>query len=130
MPPVPCDTHLRERLAPVSPESLRPSCKSVFGQRQRGKALAEMGWLEGHYVLALDGPGSCSSKTIHGPSCLHQVHRTGSITSAHPMVGAALIPPDVRDVIPRMPEPMITPEGTEKAVAGRGGRVHMRRARR
>ena len=29
---VPCDTSRRERLAPVSPESLRPSCKSVFRQ--------------------------------------------------------------------------------------------------
>src|SRR5262245_55452324 len=36
---VPCDTHMRERLDPVSPESLRPVFKSVFRQLQRGKAL-------------------------------------------------------------------------------------------
>jgi hypothetical protein len=29
---VPCDTHMRERLDPVSPESLRPLFKSVFTQ--------------------------------------------------------------------------------------------------
>ena len=36
---VPCDTHMRERLDPASPESLRPVFKSVFRQLQRGKAL-------------------------------------------------------------------------------------------
>src|SRR5467141_5170124 len=46
---VPCDTHMRERLDPVSPESLRPSFTSVFRQLQRGKALEAMVFLEGHY---------------------------------------------------------------------------------
>jgi len=45
---VPCDTHMRETLDPVSPESLRPSFKSVFRQLQRGKALEDMVFLEGH----------------------------------------------------------------------------------
>jgi hypothetical protein len=44
----PCDTHMRERLDPVSPESLRPSFKSVFRQLQRGKALEAMVFLAGH----------------------------------------------------------------------------------
>ncbi|HSX78025.1 MAG TPA: hypothetical protein VLQ80_05570 [Candidatus Saccharimonadia bacterium] len=35
----PCDTRMRERLDPVSPESLRPSFTLVFRQLQRGKAL-------------------------------------------------------------------------------------------
>jgi hypothetical protein len=46
---VPCDTHMRERLDPVSPESLRPSFTRVFRQLQRGKALEAMVFLEGHY---------------------------------------------------------------------------------
>jgi hypothetical protein len=47
---VPCDTSMRERLDPVSPKWLRPVCKSVFRQLQRGKALAEMVLLDGHYL--------------------------------------------------------------------------------
>ena len=43
---VPCDTHMREILDPVSPEWLRPLFKSVFRQLQRGKALEEMVFLE------------------------------------------------------------------------------------
>ena len=74
---VPCDTHMREILDPVSPESLRPVFKSVFRQLQRGKALEAMVFLDGHYLLALDGTGYFSSKTIHCASCLHKVHRNG-----------------------------------------------------
>jgi len=111
---VPCDTHMRERLDPVWPESLRPSFTRVFGQLQRGKALEEMVFLDGHYLLALDGTGYFSSKTIHCTSCLQKVHRNGSLTYYHQMLGAALIHPDVRAVIPLMPEPMVQQDGTEK----------------
>ena len=44
----PCDTRMRERLDPVSPESLRPSLTLVFRQLQRGKALEPMAFLDGH----------------------------------------------------------------------------------
>lgn len=110
----PCDTYMRETLAPVSPESLRPSFKRVFRQLQRGKALEDMVFLDGHSLLALDGTGYFSSPTIHCASCLQKVHRNGSITSYHPMLGAAILHPDVRAVIPLMPEPIVKPDGTAK----------------
>src|SRR6266436_6217689 len=59
--------------------------KSVFRQLQRGKALEPMAFLEGHYLLALDGTGYFSSTQIHCASCLHKVHRNGSITYSHQM---------------------------------------------
>ena len=62
---VPCDTQMREILDPVSPESLRPLFKSVFGQLQRGKALESMMFLDDYYLLALDGTEYFSSKPIH-----------------------------------------------------------------
>src|SRR6266446_3088782 len=101
---VPCDTYMREILDPVCPESLRPVFKRVFTQLQRGKALESMAFLDGHYLLALDGTGYFSSKTMHCASCLHKVHRNGSVTYAHQMLGAAIIHPDMRAVIPLMPE--------------------------
>src|SRR6267143_5906783 len=104
---VPCDTHMREILDSVSPKVLRPLFKSVFGQLQRGKALEPMALLDGHYLLALDGTEYFSSKTIHCASCLHKVHRNGSITYFHQMLGAAIIHPDLRAVIPLMPEPIV-----------------------
>jgi hypothetical protein len=66
---VPCDTAMREILDPVSPTWLRPVFPSVFRQLQRGKALASLTFLDGHSLLALDGPEYFSSKTIHCASC-------------------------------------------------------------
>ena len=111
---VPCDTRMRERLDPVAPESLRPSFKLVFRQLQRGKALEPMVFLDGHYLVALDGTGYFSSQTIHCDSCLHKAHRNGSITYYHQMLVAAIIHPDFRTVIPLMPEPIVQQDGTEK----------------
>jgi hypothetical protein len=111
---VPCDTHMREILDPVSPKLLRPVFRSVFRQLQRGKALEAMTFLDGHYLLALDGTEYFASKTIHCASCLHKVHRNGSITYFHQMLGAAIIHPDMRAVIPLMPEPIVRHDGTEK----------------
>ena len=111
---VPCDTSRRETLDPVEPEHLRPAFTGVFRGLQRGKALEEMVFVQGHYLLALDGTGYFSSKAIHCDSCLEKHHRNGTVTYSHQMLGAALIHPDKREVIPLMPEPMVKQDGTEK----------------
>jgi hypothetical protein len=111
---VPCDTYMREILDLVSPKVLRPVFTSIFRQLQRGKALESMAFLDGHYLLALDGTGYFSSQTIHCTSCLQQVHRNGSVTYSHQMLGAALLHPDRREVIPLMPEPIGQHDGTGK----------------
>jgi hypothetical protein len=111
---VPCDTAMREILDPVEPEVLRPLFTQVFRALQRGKALEEMVFVDGHYLLALDGTGYFSSQQIHCASCLETHHRNGTVTYRHQMLGAALIHPDRREVIPLMPEPIIKHDGTEK----------------
>src|SRR5438128_4149715 len=110
----PCDSSMREVLDPLAPESLRPSFKAAFRQLQRGKALEEMVFFKGCYLLALDGTGYFSSKKIHCQSCLEKHHRDGSTTYSHQMLGAALIHPDRREVIPLMPEPIVKHDGTDK----------------
>jgi hypothetical protein len=111
---VPCDTSMREILDPVEPESLRPMFKQVCRQLQRGKALEAMVCVQGHYLLALDGTGYFSSTQIHCASCLEQHHRNGTVTYSHQLLGAALIHPDKREVIPLMPEPIVKPDGASK----------------
>ena len=110
----PCDTRMREILDPVDPESLRPLFQTVFRALQRGKALEDMVFIEGHYLLALDGTGYFSSNSIHCDSCLEQQHRNGTVTYSHQMLGAALIHPDQREVIPLLPEPIVKQDGTSK----------------
>src|SRR5919202_3736647 len=111
---VPCDTYMREILDPVSPKVLRPVFTSILRQLQRGKALEAMTFLDGHSLLALDGTEYFSSKTMHCASCLQRSYRNGAVTYAHQMLGAALIHPDQRAVIPLMPEPIVNHDGTDK----------------
>ena len=110
----PCDSSMREMLDLVAPASLRPLFTGVFRHLQRGKALAERVFFKNCSLLALDGTGYFSSKTIHCPSCLEKHHRDGSITYSHQLLGAARMHPDRREVIPRMPEAIITHDGSEK----------------
>ena len=67
----------------------------------------------GYSLGALAGTGSVSSPQMHGESCGERHHRHGTITSAHPLLGAALLHPDRRAGMPRMPEPMVQHAGTE-----------------
>jgi hypothetical protein len=80
---VPCDTSMREILDPVEPEHLRPAFNGAFRQLQRSKVLEEMVFVDGHYLLALDGTGYFSSKEIHCDSCLEKQHRNGTVTYSH-----------------------------------------------
>src|SRR5688572_30696646 len=111
---VPCDTAMREILDPVEPEHLRPAFKAGFRRLQGGKGLEEMVFVQGHYLFALDGTGYFASNEIHCDSCLEKHHRNGTVTYSHQMLGAALIHPDKREVIPLMPEPIVKQDGTEK----------------
>jgi hypothetical protein len=109
----PCDTPRRERLAPVSPKSLPPLFTSVCRHLPRGKAREPRAFLDGHSLLARDGTGSFSSTTMPCASCLHKVHRNGSMTYDPQLVGAAIIPPDCRAVIPLRPAPIVRHDGTD-----------------
>jgi hypothetical protein len=82
---VPCDTRMREILDPVVPECLRPLFKHVFRALQRGKALEDMVFVQGHYLIAFDGTGYFSSTQIHCTSCLETHHRNGTVTYRHQM---------------------------------------------
>lgn len=112
---VPCDTQMRAILDEVQPEDLRPAFQAVFRQLQRGKVLESMVFFQGCYLLPLDGTEYFSSNTIHCSSCLQRKSGKGdTITYYHQVLGAALVHPDQREVIPLMPEPIIKQDGQTK----------------
>ena len=112
---IPSDTRMREILDPVDPQQLRPLFNDVFRDLQRGKALEQFVFHEGCYLLALDGTGYFSSSAVHCDSCLQKVNsRTGEVTYSHQMLGAVLVHPDFREVIPLAPEPIIKQDGSTK----------------
>ena len=111
---VPCEPSMRETLEPVQPEHLRPAFKVGFRGLQRGKVLEEMVFVAGHYLVARDGTGYFSSHESHCESCLEKHHQNGAVTYAHQLLGAALLHPHKREVIPCMPAPMVKQDGSEK----------------
>src|SRR4051794_1487003 len=101
-------------LDPVEPEVLRPSFREVFRRLQRGKALERFVYRDGRYLLSLDGTGYFSSAKIHCPSCLVRHHRGGGVTYSHQLLGATLVHPDLKEVIPLAPEPIVQQDGETK----------------
>lgn len=112
---IPCDTQMRAILDPLSPELLRPVFNDVFRQWQRGKALEPYVFHQGCYLLALDGTGYFSSNKVHCQSCLEKKNKqTGEVTYQHQMLGAAIVHPDHKEVIPLAPEPIQKQDGSSK----------------
>jgi hypothetical protein len=111
---VPSDTQMRTILDPVDPLSLRPLFNDVLRCVQRGKALEDFVFLDGYYLLSLDGTGYYSSSNIHCPSCLERHHRNGNITYHHQLLAATLVHPDHKEVLPFAPEPIIIQDGSDK----------------
>ena len=109
---VPSDTWMRELLDPISPAALRPMFNDVFRQLQRGGALKPYVFHEDSYLLSIDGTQYFSSKKVHCDSCLQKKNKkTGEITYSHQMLGAVLVHPDCKQVIPLAPEPIIKQDG-------------------
>jgi len=110
----PSDTALRERLDQVDPAQLRYPFRRLLHLLQRGKGLEGFEYLEGHYLLSLDGTGYFSSPEVHCENCCQKHHRDGKVTYYHQMLGAVLVHPDQREVIPLAPEPIMQQDGARK----------------
>lgn len=65
----PSDSCLRERLDRVPPQKLRKPFKKIFSYLQRGKALEPFRYLDGRYILSIDGTGQFSSKKVPCKNC-------------------------------------------------------------
>lgn len=110
----PSDTCMRERLDTIDPRQLRGTFKKIFSYLQRGKALDSYRILDGHYIISIDGTGQYSSEKVHCECCCEKHHRSGRIEYYHQMLGAVLVHPEHREVIPLAPEPIVKGDGSSK----------------
>lgn len=110
----PSDSYMRERLDELDPRFIRPVFKKLFAKLQRGKCLEGFEFLDGHYLLSLDGTGEFSSGSVRCPQCCKKEHKNGSVTYYHQMLGACIVHPDQKNVIPLCPEPIQNGDGSAK----------------
>ena len=76
---VPSDSQMRDILDPVDPTVMRAPFREIFRRLQRGKVLERFAYLDGHYLLSLDGTTYFTSSKIHCPSCLEKHHRNVTV---------------------------------------------------
>ena len=111
----PCDTQMRTILDEVSPDQLRAVFRQVFHTLRRAKVLRRLCFMEHYYLVSLDGTGYFRSKQVHCDQCLERTNaRSGEITYAHQLLGAAIVCPGRAEVVPLYPAPMVKPDGSTK----------------
>jgi hypothetical protein len=112
---IPSDTQMRTILDPLPPEELRPVHNDILRDLQRGKGLEKMRYLEEGYLLLVDGTECFKSQKLSSPICLEKNNsETGKTTYHLQMLGAALANPELREVIPLIPEAISKQDGQSK----------------
>ncbi len=111
---IPRDSQMRDVIDKVDSEQLRPVFKDYFSRSQRGKYLEQYQLFSGLYICSIDATQYFSSKTIHCPNCLKTIHKNSETTYSHKVLQAAIMHPDMRQVIPLMPEEIRNGDGNVK----------------
>jgi hypothetical protein len=110
----PCDTQMREILDPVAPEALHGAYREVFSIVEEKGLLAPYHFLGDHLLVSIDGTGQFASSKLSCPSCANKTTRGGETLFYHQLLGAAIVHPNQRQVIPLIPEPILGGDGDTK----------------
>jgi len=109
----PCDTQMRTILDPVDPQALRPAFRAVHRQLQRHKALEGYHYLNGHYLVSIDGTGQFASSKIRCSDCCVKQRKSGP-EYYHQLLAAVIVHPERKTVLPLMPEAITHQDGKKK----------------
>ena len=111
---IPENTQLRNIVDKVDSEYLRPVFKEFLSRLQRGKHLESYYFLEGKYLCDIDGTQFFGSNKVDCPQCLTTNHGNGDVTHSHKVLQGAIVHPDMKPVIPLMPEQIVNTDGRTK----------------
>lgn len=111
---IPKATQLRDVIDEVPPTEFEKIFPDFFRQLQRGKQLEQYQFLDGMYLVPLDGTQYFSSENISCPNCLNKTKKNGKIIYYHQALGAAIVHPGLKQIIPLAPEPIRNIDGSSK----------------
>jgi len=111
---IPKDSQMKEVIDEVDSSELEPLFEDYFFALQRGKHLEQYRFLRDYYIVSMDGSGYFGSEKISCPCCLRKESRGGKVRYEHQILQAALMHPDMRQVIPLAPEGIKNSDGDKK----------------
>lgn len=110
---IPQSTQLRDTIDEIDSKFFAPVFKEFFYRIQRAKFLKNFQIFPNLYICSLDGSQFFSSKNIHCSTCLATNQNEGTSYS-HKALGAAIMHPNQKQVIPLMPEEISNSDGQDK----------------
>ena len=110
----PCDTQLREILDPVEPMALHPAYRAVLQCARETNVLESFRFLNGAFLVSIDGTGQFSSSKIRCSECAAKKTRNGDTVYYHQLLAAAIMHPERKQVLPLIPEPILRDDGKTK----------------
>ena len=86
----------------------------ISARLQNGKLLDNYKYIDGSYLVTIDGTGYFSSHEIHCTNCCEKHHRNGSTTYHHDILSAVLVHPSLKQVFALGLEPIQKQDGAKK----------------
>ena len=111
---VPSDTQMREVINNVDSKEIKPLFKKVFFRLQRAKELDKFRFMDDYYLISGDGTEYFKSKKLANKNCLQRKLRNGTIEYYNQIYAASIVHPDIKQVIPLAPEPILEQDGSAK----------------
>ena len=104
---VPSDTQMREVINNIDSKDITPIFKKVFLRLQRAKELEKFRFMEEYYLISGDGTEYFKSQKLAYKNCLQRKLRNGNIEYYNQIYAASIVHPDIKQVIPLAPEPIL-----------------------
>ena len=111
MSAIPSDAYLRLILDGAPPSAFDPL---FFKAIETGGVLAPFQRLDGRMLVALDGTEHFCSRKIHCPRCSTRKRSDGGTEYFHAFLGAGIVAPGHKQVLPLPPEFIAPQDGAEK----------------
>ncbi len=111
---IPKDSQLRDLIDTRSYEPLKAVFPHWLERIRRAKRLEEYRYIDGKYLITLDGSDYFSSESIHCDKCLQSRTADASIRYHHQILQATIVRPGNKIVVPLSPEFVANTDGASK----------------
>jgi len=111
----PCDTQMRTILDSVQPQHVDEAFVILHEKAAEQGVFKEYEYLGGYHLVSVDGTGHFCSSSVRCPQCcVKKQKKDGTEQFYHQLLGAVVVHPDMKTVIPVAPEAITKADGQEK----------------